>query len=121
MTKLALLLLSIVTFAGSAEVVFAQNCKPLYGGGVTKEQACEGEKLIAPTGNTPAKATPTPKKALPTQAKKPTQKPGTTTKGGLPVLSPTPQKATPSTGPEILGIIALAPAAALGFYLRKKG
>lgn len=44
-----------------------------------------------------------------------------TTKGGFPVM-PVPQKIkeTPATGPEILGLIGLIPAALGGIYLRRK-
>lgn len=46
-----------------------------------------------------------------------------TTKGGLPVASPAqvqPGQKTPSTGPEILGLIGLVPGALAGWLLRKK-
>lgn len=129
MTKAIVIILSIVIVTFHTQATFAadSNCKPLYGGGVTKEQSCDGKKIIAPavTRKAPVKATPTPIKSGPTPLKAkpsptPTKQSGTT-KGGLTVISPTPQKTTPSTGPEMLGLIALAPAAALGFYLRKKG
>ncbi|MBI5044839.1 MAG: hypothetical protein HZC02_02845 [Candidatus Levybacteria bacterium] len=46
-----------------------------------------------------------------------------TSKGGLPVESPAqvnPGQQTPSTGPGLLGIIALLPATAVGWMLRRK-
>lgn len=51
-----------------------------------------------------------------------TQKPATpqTSKGGLPVYQPTQTKKTPDTGPEMLALFGLVPAAAAGFWLRKK-
>lgn len=49
-----------------------------------------------------------------------TKKNPTTTKGGLPVYQPTQSKTTPATGPEMLALVGLAPAAGLGFYLRRK-
>jgi uncharacterized repeat protein (TIGR01451 family) len=42
------------------------------------------------------------------------------TKGGFPVLSPSPIKTTPATGPGTLSLIALLPTGLLGWYLRKK-
>lgn len=115
MTKYIFKLILITLLLGVSPVsAFAAStdCKPLYGGGVTKEQTCT--KVALPTAKVNAKATPTPIKAKPTPVK------SSTTKGGLPILSPTPTKRTPSTGPEVLGLIALAPAAALGYYLRRK-
>jgi hypothetical protein len=105
------LALLFIFLAAAAPFAFAadNNCKPLYGGGATTQQVC-GNKISTPTNTTLPKATPTPYKITT----------GGTTKGGLPVLSPTPTTTTPSTGPEILGIIALFPAGALGYYLRKK-
>jgi uncharacterized repeat protein (TIGR01451 family) len=51
----------------------------------------------------------------------------TTTKGGIPVasqsfpvLSPTPTKNSPNTGPETLPLLALIPTGGLGFWLRKR-
>lgn len=113
----SLIAITIIGMTAGQSTVYAADsgCKPLYGGGATKEQACNGKSSAA------NKVTPAPTKAK-TQAK-PTPTPaktGNTTKGGLPVVSPTPVKKTPSTGPEMLGIIALVPAAATGFYLRKK-
>lgn len=46
-----------------------------------------------------------------------------TTKGGLPVLSPAapqPGQRTPETGPEMLALIGLLPAGAVGWLLRKR-
>lgn len=44
----------------------------------------------------------------------------TTTKGGLPIVSPSPVSATPATGPELLPLMALLPGGVFGFLLRKK-
>ncbi len=103
------IIITILSFAFGVfpHAAFAQNCKPLYGGGITTEQYCEGKLLTVPT-KTVAKATPTPVKNT------------KTTKAGLPVVSPTPLKTTPSTGPELLGLVGLIPAAGLGYYLRRK-
>ncbi|KKU82805.1 MAG: hypothetical protein UY10_C0023G0002 [Microgenomates group bacterium GW2011_GWA2_47_8] len=43
----------------------------------------------------------------------------TTTKGGLPVMPAPGLKQTPATGPEMLGLAALIPAAGAGLFLRK--
>jgi uncharacterized repeat protein (TIGR01451 family) len=43
-----------------------------------------------------------------------------TTKGGLPVYTPTQSRRTPATGPETLGLLALLPSGILGYYLRRK-
>jgi hypothetical protein len=94
----------------------ASDCKPLYNGGVTTQQLCNGS-VSSPFDNNTSTTLPKPK-ATPTPIKIQTQ-PGTT-KGGLTVQPVAPGKTTPSTGPEALGIIALFPAGALGFYLRKK-
>jgi len=75
--------------------VFADTCTIMYGG-----------------GETDCKITPTP---APTQSNS-TQ----TTKGGLTVQKPSNTIKTPATGPEAIGLISLIPAAAAGFYLRKK-
>jgi uncharacterized repeat protein (TIGR01451 family) len=45
---------------------------------------------------------------------------GTVTKGGLIIHKPSTTKTTPSTGPEALAIIGLAPLGALGYILRKR-
>ncbi len=44
----------------------------------------------------------------------------TTTKGGLPVMSPSPTNKTPDTGAEILLLLGLLPLGGLGYYLRHK-
>jgi len=46
--------------------------------------------------------------------------PATTTKGGLPIVSPSPIPSTPATGPELLPLMALLPGGMFGFLLRKK-
>lgn len=43
-----------------------------------------------------------------------------TTKGGLAVYPPSQTKTTPQTGPEVLALIGLLPAGAVGFWLRRK-
>jgi uncharacterized repeat protein (TIGR01451 family) len=49
------------------------------------------------------------------------QKPmGNTTKGGLPIYPSQPIATTPSTGPEVLSVLALIPSALGGLILRKK-
>lgn len=48
------------------------------------------------------------------------QKAVTTTKGGLPIVSPSPMPTTPPTGPEALAWFALLPGGAMGWLLRKK-
>jgi|GEM_PF-4348100 len=82
----------------------AAECPVVYGGG----------KVICGTPT----ATPTPAPTQPVSNTKtvlPQQ-----TKGGLPINKPTPTKTAPATGPEVFGLIGLIPAAAAGFYLRKK-
>lgn len=120
MTRLILTLItfSILTASAVSPAVAQEDCKPIYGGGVTEDKVCDGKIVTTPTDANVKKATPTPikdKKTTPTPIK-----PKTTTKGGLPIVSPVPQQTTPSTGPEVVGLIALAPAAALGLYLRKR-
>lgn len=122
---IALILLTLL-FVLNAHVAHAEECKPIYGGGKTSEQVCDGEKKVAPkkeeetkkpippTPTARPKASPTPIKSGPTPIK------SETTKGGLPVLPPSQQKTTPPTGPEMLGLLTLLPAGALGYYLRKK-
>lgn len=111
-------------FATAIQPVSAADsgCKPLYGGGVTKEESC-GKPVLTNASPTPVKTTPAPVKSgvASPQAGTKTQPKAGTTKGGLPVVTPKPAKTTPSTGPEMLGLLALAPAAALGMYLRKQG
>lgn len=41
------------------------------------------------------------------------------TKGGFPVLSPSPMKQTPATGPEAMALFAMIPTGIAGFVLRK--
>ena len=48
------------------------------------------------------------------------EKTARTTKGGLPVMSAPGLKQTPSTGPEMLGLIGLIPAGLAGLLLRRK-
>lgn len=87
----------------------AQNeCTIIYGGG---EIDCEA--TVTATAN----VTPTTK---PEQPATPSANSEQTTKGGLPVYDPQPASTTPDTGPEILGLAALIPAAGLGYYLRRK-
>lgn len=97
---ISLLLVPPVSFAQTSK------CTIIYGGG---EIDCEA------TVTATAKTTPTP-----TSRKPATQSGTTTTKGGLPVHEPTNATETPATGPETLALVTLLPAAAAGFYLRKK-
>ena len=46
--------------------------------------------------------------------------PPTTTKGGLPVMSPAPTTQTPETGAESLMLAGLLPAGLAGYYLRRR-
>lgn len=43
-----------------------------------------------------------------------------TTKGGLPIVSPSPMPTTPPTGPEMLPLMALLPGGLAGFFLRRR-
>ena len=105
-------------FSLFAPVAFSANeCTVIYGGG---EIDCKA------TITATAKVTPSPTRSL---EKKPATESGQTspsanaeqtTKGGLPVYEPTKADVTPPTGPEALALVTLIPAAALGFYLRKK-
>lgn len=121
------LLLPSVSFAQTPiESEQTPTCTIIYGGG---EIECDAT----------ASATTKPTAAPTTQANKQPTTPSAgqgssnegsgqgTTKGGLPagrqgvsVQKPTNPKETPATGPETLGLLALLPAAAAGFYLRKK-
>jgi hypothetical protein len=95
------LLIAIVIglmFQFSATAAFAADCTIIYGGGVID---CSSTITPTPTSQTSAKNQ-------------------TQTKGGLPVHKPTDAKKTPATGPETIGLIGLIPAAAAGFFLRKK-
>lgn len=83
----------------------AESCTIIYGGG---EIECEA------TVSATAKPT-----ATPTQRANQQGSAGTT-KGGLPVHEPTNATTTPETGPEMLGLATLIPAAGLGYYLRRK-
>jgi hypothetical protein len=94
-------------FSFFAPVAFAQNdCTIIYGGG---EIECEA------TVSATAKVTPT---GAPIQ--KPTGTSGqNTTKGGLPVYTPTKATETPATGPETIALMSLIPMAAAGFLLKR--
>ena len=83
----------------STNSVFAADYTLIYGGGAV---AC------AKTDNTP---TPAPIQNFADINQ---------TKGGLPVNQPVQTTTTPNTGPEALSIIGLIPAAAAGFWLRKR-
>jgi uncharacterized repeat protein (TIGR01451 family) len=48
------------------------------------------------------------------------EKQAVATKGGLPVLEAPPMKETPPTGPEMLSLVGLIPAAGFGFWLRRR-
>lgn len=98
-----LALLSFFVHPASA----ADDCTIIYGGGEIKCTA---------TVSATAKVTPTPAKSEQAPA---TESAGTT-KGGLPVYEPVKSAETPNTGPEVIALISLIPAAGLGFYLRKK-
>lgn len=102
-------LISIFTLSLPA-VVYAQTptCTMVYGGGETQCQA---------SGSANTSATPTP---VVTNSPSNTNNSGQTTKGGLPVYSPSTTSQTPPTGPEALSLLGLIPAAAAGFWLRKK-
>lgn len=115
MTHSQLLLIVLLSFFLAAPQAFAadNNCKPIYGGGVTKEQACG--KQATP------QAQPTTRPLSNINKPKPTTPPQrNASKGGLPVSAPTQTKTTPNTGPEMLGTLLLPMAAGLGYYLRKK-
>ena len=104
-------LISIFTLSLPA-VVYAQTptCTMVYGGGETQCQA-------SGSANTSATPTPTP---VATNSASNTNNSGQTTKGGLPVYSPSTTSQTPPTGPEAFSLLGLIPAAAAGFWLRKK-
>jgi len=87
----------------SNPVYAADDCTIIYGGGEIKCQA-------TPSANQTNPAPP------PTTV----NQPPATTKGGLPVYTPTPATQTPGTGPEALGLLSLIPAAAAGIFLRRK-
>lgn len=93
-------------------VSFAQTptCTIIYGGG---EVDCE-------TTGGATKPTATPTRSASSGQAPTNESDKTTTKGGLPVYDPTNATTTPDTGPEMLGLATLIPAAAAGFYLRKK-
>lgn len=116
MNKSSLLLIVLLSFFLAAPQTFAadSNCKPLYGGGVTKEQACG--KQTTPQ----ARPNPTTRPLSNINKPQPTSPQRNASKGGLPVSSPTQTKTTPNTGPEVLGALVLPMAAGLGYYLRKK-
>lgn len=63
---------------------------------------------------------PTTKQGVPVKAEPTKPVTITTTKGGQPVFPTTTTTTTPKTGPEMLALIGLLPAGALGHFLRKK-
>lgn len=79
----------------------AAECTIIYGGGVIDCSKITPTPLISPTTQTP-------------------QKKQTETKGGFAVQKTSTPSTTPATGPEAFGLISLIPAAAAGFYLRRK-
>ena len=87
----------------------AADCMVIYGGGPID---CN-----KPTATPTPTANPAPTK--PATTKKTTALPAQT-KGGLPITKPVPTKTATATGPEAFGLIGLIPAAAAGFWLRKK-
>ena len=91
-------------------------CTPVFGGGIQKDgsEYCLELVQAASTSN----AVPTPMSGFHTPNDSLTNQP--TTKGGYPVQSPPIINKQPNTGPEMLGIVALLPAAIMGFALRKK-
>lgn len=108
------LTLSLFLLASGKSVFAADDCTIIYGGGEIKCQATQNaNKTITATSTQPV-TTPT------TGSASNAANAGQTTKGGLPVYSPTPATETPGTGPEAFGLISLIPAAAAGLYLRKK-
>lgn len=98
---------------------YAAECTIIYGGGTipcaTTPTPKSDKPTATPTVNKQPTATPT---KAPTNQPNPTNPP--TTKGGLPVHSPTQAKTTPPTGPEALTLIGLIPVAGMGIYLRRK-
>lgn len=93
----------------------ADDCVIVYGGGkMDCPQTSPTPATGAPTNTTSTvqtTPTPTPHQTFPTV---------TQTKGGLTVQQPVKTKTTPATGPEVFSLIGLIPAAAAGFWLRKK-
>jgi hypothetical protein len=104
--------LVIFAFVGLVPQALAQTptpeCTIIYGGG---EVDCAQVASATATGTVTPSPTRKPQPTTPTPAQ---------TKGGLKVQPPSKATTTPATGPEMLGIIALVPAAAAGLWLRRK-
>jgi len=94
-----------------AQKAQAADCPIVYGGGKVDCNKLTPTATPVPTQpvtNTKPAASPKPA-TLPTQ-----------TKGGLPINKPVQTTTAPATGPEAFGLIGLLPAAAAGFWLRRK-
>ena len=103
---LSLIIASFLSYAVMPGQTFADGCKLLYGGGITKQQFCP---------------TPQPEKEHTAPLGKTTTKPNAMgqTKGGLLIYPTTKKTTTPDTGPEAGWILLLLPLAASGLFLRK--
>lgn len=96
-----IMLLSLFLFLATLAPSYAADCTIIYGGGKIE---CQSDATPLPT------ATP-----IPAAPSNPTQ-----SKGGLPINPPSNATTSPATGPEILGLISLLPAAGIGVWLRRK-
>ena len=120
MKYFVVLFIMTILFAGFfvAPNIFAQvNCTIIYGGGLKSDNTSYCMETVAMSQ--PAPTTP-PQKQM---QKVPTKSGFTTpqtTKGNI-TLYPAPTvQSNPNTGPEMLGLLALIPAALAGLTLRKK-
>ena len=82
---------------------YAQECTIIYGGGQVGCAKTAGATTTIVKTPTPAKTSS-----------------ASQTKGGLPIHNEPDAKTTPATGPEMLGLISLIPAAGMGIWLRRK-
>lgn len=104
--------LGILILFLTVPVLFAQEvCTPIYGGGQNADGSPFCLEQVQAQGAT--KPTPTPRSGFVTPN-------DGLTKGGMTTQPAPAVKSQPSTGPEMLGLAALLPAAAAGWALRRK-
>lgn len=118
MKQFVLLLIGTFVFLLVTPVILAQApCTPLFGGGAKEDGSPYCMEDIQTAQAAPTKA-PTQQSGFttPNDNLKPTNQ----TKGGFTVQSAPSVNKQPNTGPEMLGLLGLIPAAATGWYLRKK-
>ena len=115
--------LTIVVLFLATPIMWAQEtCTPIYGGGENADGSPFCLEQASAQGQTSQVTPTTTQKSGFTTPNDGLIKSGQgTTKGGTTVQpAPSSVKSQPSTGPEMLGLVALLPAAAAGWALRRK-